>query len=160
MQLRQNSRIEDVLFWSFSNIRLKLVIAEKELLPIMHTLRRQGYRNARVVMDKLYVGNQLVNIADVPTEEPQPQLDLALDLTSGLIWDLSSVRLFPQSECHNSVHKDHNSARKDHSSVHKYQSLHRRHDFDPKDQIMTVKITTARGYVTGGDLIRRKTELT
>ena len=39
----------------------------------MHTLRRQGYRNARVVMDMLYIGNRLVNPADVPTEEPQPQ---------------------------------------------------------------------------------------
>ena len=33
----------------------------KELLPHMHELRRQGNRDVRLVMDKLYVGNQLVN---------------------------------------------------------------------------------------------------
>ena len=33
----------------------------KELLPQMHELRRQGHRDVRLVMDKLYVGNQLVN---------------------------------------------------------------------------------------------------
>ena len=57
----------------FQQFPIEITNRRKELLPKMHTLRHQGYRNARVVMDKLYIGNQLVSPVDVPTEEPQLQ---------------------------------------------------------------------------------------
>ena len=60
-------------FSVFQQYPIEISNRRKELLPKMHTLRRQGYKNARVVMDKLYIGNEMINPADVPTYDPQAQ---------------------------------------------------------------------------------------
>lgn len=60
-------------FSVFQQYPVEISNRRKELLPKMHALRRHGHKNAKVVMDKLYIGNQLINPADVPTYDPQQQ---------------------------------------------------------------------------------------
>ena len=44
----------------------------RELIPKMHELRRQGHRNARIVIDKLYIGSELVDPSQItPASDDQ-----------------------------------------------------------------------------------------